>query len=124
MPRLRGAPAPIEGSAVRHEAIGQAEAEAEAAVAGQGKHEQRHEEQESGDQQGCEARVPQVRGARGCLGAQELWEEKRHEAQAKQPRPGEVVAHRPHRHRHQTPTRTPRGAHSPGSGRGSQSLAW
>lgn len=73
MPRLlRGAPAPVEGSAVGHEAIAQAEAQAEAAVAGQGKHEQRHEEQESGDQQGREARVPQVRGARGSLGAQEL----------------------------------------------------
>lgn len=48
------------------------EAQAEAAVAGKGKDEQRHEEQESGDQQGREARVPQVCGARGCLGTQEL----------------------------------------------------
>lgn len=72
MSQLRGAPAPIESSAVGHEAVSQAEAQAEAAVAGQGKHEQRHEEQESSDQQGSEARVPQVRGARGCLGTQEL----------------------------------------------------
>lgn len=72
MPQLRGAPAPVKGSAVGHEAVGQVEAQAEAAVAGQGKDEQRHEQQESGDQQGREAWVPQVRGARGCLGAQKL----------------------------------------------------
>lgn len=78
---------PVEGSAVGHEAIGQAEAEAEAAVAGQGKHKQRQEEQESGDQQGCEARVPQVCRARGCLGAQELWEEKSGQARDGPPGP-------------------------------------
>jgi hypothetical protein len=69
LPRLRGTPASIEGSAVRHEAVSEAKAQAEAAVAGQGKHEEWHEEKESGDQQGREARVSQVRGARGCLGA-------------------------------------------------------
>lgn len=88
MPRLWAASAPIDGSAVGHEAVGQAEAQAEAAVAGQGKHEQRHKEQESSDQQGREAWVPQVRGTRGCLGAQELWE-KTCQAQAEQPRRGE-----------------------------------
>ncbi|CAK7299910.1 hypothetical protein VULLAG_LOCUS7916 [Vulpes lagopus] len=72
LPRLRGARAPVQGSAVGHEAVGQAEAEAQAAVAGQGQREQRHEEQRSRDQPGRAARVPQVRGAGGRLGAQEL----------------------------------------------------
>lgn len=44
MLRLWDAPAPVEGSAVGHEAVGQAEAQAEAAVGSQGKDKQWHEQ--------------------------------------------------------------------------------
>lgn len=43
-------------------------------------------------QQGCEARVPQVRVQGGAWGAEETVEEKQHEAQAKQPGPGEAAS--------------------------------